>query len=107
MRQETQYAEAEIVGDEYDTFGRDLLAVVDDAAEAARPFTRQRMIAAAGQPHHHRQQAIRLFLRPPNIDVEAVLIALYLACDELRAHGAVATAIAHAIPVCRRKRCLP
>ena len=103
MRQESKCAEAEIVTHEYDALGHQLLAVVDHASEAGRSLAGKLMIAAAGQPHHHRQRAAWLLKRAPDVNVQAILVALHLVPDDLRAHGAVVGTIAHAFP--GRRRC--
>src|SRR6516162_79892 len=49
-------------------------------------------------PHHHRQRTIWLLARPPDIDVQTILVALHFSTNDLRANGSEAAALAHTIP---------
>src|SRR6516162_8207848 len=51
-------------------------------------------------PHHHWQRTIWLLARPPDIDVQTILVALHFSTNDLRANGSEAAALAHAIPAC-------
>src|SRR5215831_17086243 len=65
------------------------------------------MVAAAGEPHHDRQRALRPLARAPNVDVKAIFLTPDLLTHELRAHGSIAAAITYTLPGCRRLRWLP
>src|ERR1700716_1655117 len=65
------------------------------------------MIAAASQPYHDWQRLRRLHPRAPNVDCQAVLVALDFLPDDLRADRAEVTAVAHARPAFGGLRRLP
>ena len=102
-----QRTEPKVVADKNHALRGQLLTVGDDSTEDSGPLTRKLVIAASGQPHHHSQRVIGFLLRPPDIDVKAVFVALDLVGDDLRAHLTIVAAVAHAIPAGRRNRRLP
>src|SRR5438309_11114954 len=65
------------------------------------------MIAAAGEPYHDGQKFFGLLTRTPDIDVQAVFVALNLLADELRTYWSILTAVAYALPGSCRLRRLP
>jgi hypothetical protein len=99
MRQEPECAKAQVVADEHNALGHELLAIVNNTAEyrSRSALTGKGMITTAREPHHNRQWSLCLLSGAPDVEVKTVFVA-FNASRDLETHCSIATAITHAIP---------